>query len=169
MYELKNAIFLGRKASFPETLGQFDVPEYTHVVDFTKMSYFTDPTAADACIAVMTSDGTTGTLSHLTIGHDPEQFASDLRALLGKNGIPVCLAGGLESIAPLPLTSFGLANRLMAALKKEGFIVSPNDPHTDLFGYFTRKSELHPDRVVVNRTSYGPTSQIDIKVLEFPK
>lgn len=169
LHEASGEILLDRTVPNPEALGRFDVPEDTHVVDFAKTPSFIDPMPADACIEVMTSDGTTGTLSHLTIGHDPEQFASDLKAFVGKNGIPVCLAGGLESPASFPLTSATLANRLTAALLKEGFIVSPDSPHADLFGYFTRTSELYPDRVVVNRTAYSPTPQTERKVLTFPQ
>lgn len=169
LHEVSGEILLDRIVPNPEALGRFDVPEYTYVVDFAKTPSFIDPTAADACIEVMTSDRTTGTLSHLTIGNDPEQFASDLRALLGKKGIPVCLAGGLASTAPFPLTSTGLADRLTAALFREGFLVSQHDPHADLFGYFTRTSELYPDRVVVSRTAYGPTPHTERKILTFPQ
>lgn len=135
-----------------------------HRIDFSIEQEFPDPTLADACVRVLTSDGKTGTCAHLSVFHDPEQLARDLRQLLGRDGIPAILNGGLETSWP----SVALRDRLYGALIQQGFIVSLMLPFSDTLGSYTRAAVLTRDRVRTIRVPYGKSPLPEELTLFFP-
>src|SRR3990167_7922535 len=132
----------------PETgfqIARFDVLRDTHRVNFAEQASFTDPIVADACVVVLTSDGDQGSISHLAVDSNPLAFAEDLRDLLAKARVPVCLSGGIGTCGP----SVRLANSLVDSLRRVGFVVSTSPLHSDLLGRFSRQATLLADRVQV--------------------
>lgn len=142
---------------------RFPVEDGTHVVDFCVVPEFNDPQTTDACVRVLTSDGVTGTISHLTVFHNPEAFVSDLVRLLGKSGVPAILNGGQNW-----LPSKALRDRLSVALIRAGFILSDSPAHEDTLGQFSREAILRADRVLVTRRPYGESPAEEL-TLYFPK
>lgn len=149
---------------------RFNVGGGTHQIDFADVPYFEDPRGpATACVVVLTSDGTHGTLSHLTVAADPKQFAEDLRDLIRKDGASVCLSGG-SSALPDGRTSHALVDKLVDGLGKAGFHVSRSSQHSDLLGDFNRRVILYPDRVVVMRQSMTSSDKSwQPRELRFPR
>lgn len=143
---------------------RFPVECGTHVVDFRVVPEFKDPQTTDACVRVLTSDGVTGTLSHLTVFHNPEAFVLDLVRRLGKSGIPAILNGGQGHWLP----SKALRDRLYAAFLNAGFILSSEPAHEDTLGSFSRGAILTADRVFVTRKPYGELPPEEL-TLYFPK
>jgi hypothetical protein len=143
--------------------GRFEIEKETHIVDFSQVESFTDPTIANACVEVMTSDGAIGSLSHLTIFHDPEQFSHDLRDMLGNDGIPVVLAGGDLKFRE----SIQLVEGLLKHLKTKGFVVDRS--RADLLGRCARQSTLYRDFVYVKQQQHGAQNYTGIQKIEFPQ
>lgn len=143
---------------------RFPVECGTHVVDFRVTPEINDPYTTDACVRVLTSDGVIGTLSHLTVFHNPEAFVSDLVMLLGKSGVPAILNGGQGHWLP----SKALRDRLCDALVNVGFILSSEPAHEDTLGSFSRSAILRVDRVLVTRKPYGESPPEEL-TLYFPK
>lgn len=146
-------------------ISRFDVKKYTLLVDFARQPSCTDPMVADACVAVLTSDGAKGSISHLTIAHCSHTFAEDLRDLLGKDNIPVCLSGGMGTLG----SSIRLANGLVYSLRRVGFKVSTSSLNSDLFGRYSRRAIICADRVQVMRRAYGANQLYQPKIIYFPE
>jgi hypothetical protein len=126
----------------------FNVTKDTHKIDFKNQRSFRDPRVANGCVEVATSDGRVGTLSHLSINISTRHFAKDLRNLVGKDGVSVCLSGGFESY-----DSINLVEGLKQDLKDEGFKVS--DVSNDVLGNCARRAEIFPDHVDVEKVDYA--------------
>lgn len=146
---------------------RFQVPENVQMVNFAKDSSLTDCWRADACVEIATSDGNTGTISHVSIACDPVLFARDLRDFLGQDEIPVCLVGAACETSGDP--AYQLAVGLLENLSTAGFVVSAEPDHSDLFGLCTRQSTLFADKVLVNRRPYGSGRELETRTLRFPK
>ncbi|OGD72130.1 hypothetical protein A3A84_01770 [Candidatus Collierbacteria bacterium RIFCSPLOWO2_01_FULL_50_23] len=142
---------------------RFPIECGTHLVDFCSVSEFRDPHTANACVRVMTSDGVIGTLSHLTVFHNPEEFVLELALFIGKGGVSVILNGG-EDWPP----SRALRDRLRVALVEAGFKISGSPTHEDTLGSFSRDATLTADRVLVTRRPYGESPPEEL-TLYFPK
>lgn len=143
---------------------RFPVECGTRVVDFRVVPEFKDPQTTDACVRVLTSDGIIGTLSHLTVFHNPEAFVLELTKLLEKSGVSVILNGGQGHWLP----SKALKDRLAVALVGAGFILSDSPVHEDTLGSFSRAAILTADRVLVTRRPYGESPAEEL-TLYFPK
>lgn len=127
-------------------ISRFDIKERTLKVNFQRRPSLEDDQVAGACVAVLTSDGSFGTISHLTIADDPVLFGRDLRDFLGKPD-PVCLSGGWEKWK----WSVELVQGLVKSLKDNNFPVSTTSRHSNLLGSFVRKAILYADHVEVLR------------------
>jgi hypothetical protein len=66
---------------------KFDVDKRTVRVNFAKQEQLMDANWANACVRVHTVTVLAGTTSHLDIGIDPVQFATDLKTNVGA-GLP---------------------------------------------------------------------------------
>ena len=144
---------------------RFDVLKRTKTIDFSKESELIDPTTADACVRVCTSDGHVGSLSHLSVDENPEQFARDLRDFLGKDGIPAVLNGGMGNWE----ASIELVERLTQALIKNGFLLSKDPDSSDVLGQYSREATIKRDRVCVTRYAYCENPTPEKLSLKFPK
>lgn len=143
---------------------RYDVNTQTVKVNFAEQEQLMDDRWANACVRVHTSDGVTGTTSHLDIGSDPAQFATDLKANVGA-GLPVILEGGDSGSQQ----SRALQYRLHRELAKEGFIVAPLDDitHNDIGGKIGRKAILRRSGVEVIKN--GSVQNGKNLILRFPK
>lgn len=151
------------------SIGVFHYDRYpvdvgTKVIDFSILTGYSDPVIANACIRVLTSDGQFGSLSHLTVFHNPERFTADLAARLGKTNVPTILNGGDGDWMPSRI----LRVRLWDSLTKAGFILSNQSQHEDTLGKFSRGATLMSDKVLVSRVPFGTTIPEEI-TLSFPK
>ena len=126
----------------------FDVEKDTHLVDFHKDVTLRDPKSADGCVEVLTSDGKKGTLSHVPIHTNTEQFSKDLRQKIGEGRIPVCLSGGLDT-----KDSANLVCGLKIDLANEGFDIK--DERNDTGGNATRRTTLFAERVEIEKIDYA--------------
>lgn len=145
-------------------LERFSVDQGTITVDFSKQECLTDPDIADACVEVLTSDGHIGTISHLTISHNPKLFAADLQRKVGSKQVPAILAGGLEDVPK----SVELVGKLFTSLRKAGFVVAKTNLHSDVLGRYHRQATLFSDKVVVMRRPYGDNTVLYPLELKFP-
>lgn len=144
---------------------RFDVNLLTQTVNFDEQTSLTDQEIAGGCVVVLTSDGHKGSISHLTVFNDPEQFSIDLAKLLKEKNIPVCLSGGSSSNPQ----SINLVEKLKEHLQKNGFILSSNDNHMDVLGEYMRQATIMPDGVMIKRIPNSNPNDIGIKFLRFPK
>jgi hypothetical protein len=131
---------------------RLNIKTETKMIDFRTISFIESKTA-HACINVLTSTGTFGTLSQLTIGNNPKLFAIDLKNMLIEReqsieNTSVILVGGSD-IHPQGIE---LAHSLQKCLSYNGFKVSDNPKNNDLGGPYSRKCILFPDKVTVFRT-----------------
>ena len=146
-------------------VSRYDVGRKTQVVDFRERESYQDPVVADVCVEVLTSDGDVGTLSHLAIDHDPVGFAEDLKKLVGKDGVPVCLSGSLSN-SP---ASVNLLKGLQEALGSEGFLVGGGDSSNDVGGLYSRRAVLQPGKVLVEKRPYKEGAEWEVRELTFPR
>jgi len=122
---------------------------HTILVDFAITPQFTDPNSSLMCIVATTSNGQTGTLTHLSVGADVAAYVQRLEKLIPEPA-GVCLSGG-ETII-----SDRLLHQLLTQLRKKGFLVDDRLPYSELGGSnIIRRATLHPDRVFVEKTYHG--------------
>ncbi|MBU1117401.1 hypothetical protein KKD37_00370 [Patescibacteria group bacterium] len=123
-----------------------DINKATQIIDFKVTTFIKGPMIANSCVEVHTSNGTTGTLTHLAIGTDTAKFAEDLKKILDEENIPTILVGGDVS-SP---RSVVLMTGLVRNLKKQGFclIKENNDLGEVLMG---RRSKLFKNHVEVEK------------------
>ena len=142
----------------------FDIGRRTHFVNFKDTLFLTDPTIADACVVVLSSNGSFGSISHLTISDNYIQFALDLRRQLGNDDVRICLSGGLDTIP----ASMQLANGLISCLNTVGMVASSLPQYSDILGRFRRQATLYRDKVVVMRKLNYDEQPYRPNILRFP-
>ncbi len=121
----------------------------TIVVDFSKVPSYTDPNSSDMCVAVLTSDGHIGTLSHLQDNANIAAVADNILSI--HNGAtPICLAGGSDVMSP------SLIANIIETFKMKGFTLSDLPSSNSLGGSLIyRRATLFPDRVEVDCRPYS--------------
>lgn len=153
-----------------ETLGPekqkviFDVDRFTQMVDFSRQTSLEDDAVATSCIIICTSNCKTGSMSHLTIEHNPIKFVQDLKKKLNANGLPTILIGGWDKDPE----SKKLLEVLIENLRKEGFVLSLSPETSDTMGNYARKSTLYPNNVLVQRLEIARNAATERLTLNFP-
>ena len=135
-----------------------EAPEKAHNciidVDFSKNPKLDDFDTALMCLVVATSDGHRGTLSHLEIPNDVEQYNqspakfADRLQQHWKKGVPAIVVGGEDG------DSTEFLNQLKIELQQRGFVL--NLEHQESGGrQIYRRVTLYPDRIVVSTRPYS--------------
>jgi len=139
---------------------RFPTEALTHIIDFSETTSIMDPLVANDCVAVITSDGETGTLSHVSTYNKPRLFSNDLYSLLNGSRHNVFLSGGDSSI------SNDLVNGLIESLKEKGFTI---EGIIDVLGSSLRQATLFNDRVEIKKhVLSGPPFPNAISTYPFP-
>ncbi len=115
-------------------------------VDFSETPSFTDPNEATMCIVVLTSNGRTGTLSHLP--PETENISELTDSLLAYHGEPASaiFVGGAYQVSDRLLVS------LYNELGSRGFATPSSMNQADIGGVLNnRVATLYPESVVVKK------------------
>jgi hypothetical protein len=135
-------------------------------VDFSQSPFFRDPNEARWCVVATTSNGQLGTLSHLTIDIDIENYAE---MLLKYHIEPtsVCLSGGWDG------ESETLLDDLYIELQKRGFKMTSSPENNEVGSILrNRTATLYPDRVHIWQHNGRQASESDFPrevTLTFPQ
>ena len=152
-------------AQLVERKGVLAAQERIITIDFKTVTSFTDPSQADSCLVVVSSDGFLGTLTHLQVNTSVVEFVDNLSKIYAGKTASICLSG-----AGSP-GEYRVAE-VVRELKQRGFKVSLNKEHATTGGLACyRRATVYSDKVQVILSPYsGKKSDKKSEVtLSFPE